>query len=796
METKTIEMINFENMFTSVQVCSEYSGIFKEYLEKTFESLVKRMEGESRKISKTVFSTYVELPLIVANKIFKEFDKDLDGYLCQVEFTQGMFDLYFGSYEKLLELTFNLMKFVEGGVIFREDAKLLMVYLNSQLGIFSDIEIYLNEFFGNKQELSYEEYKNIISSSSPNLFLVILLFLYKNQPFTEEGLKYFKEHFCRNTNSGAKSKFSCANLIKISNDIAKPSAEILRVMKYNFKPFDHVRRKKSKKNVLVYEYIKSEESDDEDFYIPPSADDNNMIIEDEEEVGDNTDIFELNENNNNNKLKKFNNPLKINRKDLIIFTSNNKHPFKKQNLLSGSINSLNSQDMNKNISHSVHFSLSGLSHSSFHSRETNNSEINNININPETTFENLKLNLNNQIEFVDKYNSSNSIENFPPNSSHFDIEIHKLTKENKLIKQKMVIIEKDVFLFRFSVSRNIFVLDSIFSLCGIYITSCVEMNLLDKIFYPLAMLNSYGNTLAHLSNIFFFKKKEDLEKTLEFLKVNLNIKNIQEDYEMKQNLGKGQFGKVKLGVNKKSGEKVAIKIIEKKRLKGEELELVKTEIDVMKFLKNCPNVNIVKPIDFYEDKDNIFMVMECLSGGTLNNYLVSKGEVMKEKFTKQLCKQIANGICFLHKNGIIHRDIKPENIMLVNSTDAVPTLRITDFGLSKVMAKNEKTKEGFGTLVYTAPEILYRRTYDYKVDVWSLGVLIFYINSGLLPFDGPNLNLQQIAEMICHEELAFDSSLHFSHDLKALIKSCLIKSPLNRLDINAVLKTEWFNNLS
>ena len=154
-------------------------------------------------------------------------------------------------------------------------------------------------------------------------------------------------------------------------------------------------------------------------------------------------------------------------------------------------------------------------------------------------------------------------------------------------------------------------------------------------------------------------------------------------------------------------------------------------------------------------------------------------------------KQIGEGISYLHSFGIIHRDIKPDNILITNKNE----IKIIDFGLSKIIGNTEKTNEGYGTLHYAAPEILLRIPYGKEIDIWALGILLFYILTGRNPFIG--INEDDLAEQIVLKSITFNNDEWGirSNLVIDLIENCLIKQPSFRIDIKGFLKHNWFKKM-
>jgi len=239
----------------------------------------------------------------------------------------------------------------------------------------------------------------------------------------------------------------------------------------------------------------------------------------------------------------------------------------------------------------------------------------------------------------------------------------------------------------------------------------------------------------------------------------------------------------------------AIKLISKNNLTEKDAELIKTELDIMKFLKNSHNTTIVKLIDICEDDQNVYIAMEYLSGGDLQSYLNDRNDFLGEEEIKEIMRQIVDGVAYLHKFGILHRDLKPENMLLVKKTTSkIPKIKIMDFGLSKVIGTYEKTKEGYGSLCYSSPEILTKKPYDHKIDIWSIGVILYFLLSGTFPFDDVEDDIYKIAKKITGEEVVFHSRYFSKHSKKVreLISKCLSKSPVTRVNIKEVTNDEWF----
>jgi serine/threonine protein kinase len=249
-------------------------------------------------------------------------------------------------------------------------------------------------------------------------------------------------------------------------------------------------------------------------------------------------------------------------------------------------------------------------------------------------------------------------------------------------------------------------------------------------------------------------------------------------------LGSGATGKVKLATNEKTGQKVAIKVINKKNLKAKQMEEeIKREIAIMKQLKHP---NVVKLFEVLDSKENIYMVLELVTGGELFGKILSS-EKFSEDQGRKFFQQIISGLDYCHKNGVAHRDLKPENL-LVQGDDQ---LKISDFGLSAIIDRDDKNNllnTSCGTLGYCAPEVVKDHAYDgFIADIWSSGIILYAMLTGMLPFKAEDT--YYIAKT-GKADFVFPS--HLSAEAKRLLMRLMTPNPKKRITLAEVYEDEWF----
>jgi serine/threonine protein kinase len=253
-------------------------------------------------------------------------------------------------------------------------------------------------------------------------------------------------------------------------------------------------------------------------------------------------------------------------------------------------------------------------------------------------------------------------------------------------------------------------------------------------------------------------------------------------YQIGRTIGKGTFGKVKLGVHTLTGEKVAVKILEKEKIKdSSDVERVSREI---KILKQVNNPNIVKLYEIIETQKQLYLIMEYASGGELFDYIVARTR-LKEQQACLFLQQILAGVEYLQLIRVVHRDLKPENLLLDNKNN----IKIVDFGLSNLYKHEETLKTACGSPCYAAPEMIAgKRYHGAQVDIWSCGVILFAMVNGYLPFEDPNTS-SLYKKIIAGD---FKCGSWVSPEVHDLLKGILNTNPESRLTIDKIRAHKWF----
>ena len=271
------------------------------------------------------------------------------------------------------------------------------------------------------------------------------------------------------------------------------------------------------------------------------------------------------------------------------------------------------------------------------------------------------------------------------------------------------------------------------------------------------------------------------QSALKCLEPEPNIK----DFEIIKELGCGSFGRVFLARHKKTKVQYAIKAIDKKNKTNiEEKPYFRRELEVM---YKIHHPNVVKLFGHFEDNHYCYFIMEYISKGNVYNLLtLNKKKQLATKVVASIIKDVISATYFLHNMNppIIHRDIKPENVLLNDGIVA----KLTDFGWSNYIEEEKERKTVCGTPIYLAPEIIKEKGHDEKVDIWCIGVLLFELMTGSIPFQGKDI--ESLKNNILHLKINWPKEMN--KDAKDLITKILKLDPSERISLEEMLEHPFF----
>ena len=263
-------------------------------------------------------------------------------------------------------------------------------------------------------------------------------------------------------------------------------------------------------------------------------------------------------------------------------------------------------------------------------------------------------------------------------------------------------------------------------------------------------------------------------------------------------IGKGSFATVYLG-HDKNKRQVAIKKINITKISIKLLHKFKIEMEIVKILNH---MNIIKTFETFKTNNNIYVVMEYCNNNTLFEYIKENYNYTtnKEKNVLNIIYQIKNAFEYLYELNIFHRDLKPKNILIHKVSDTTSIVKLADFGFAKIYDKDFFSDDGYcelentfcGTPLYMAPEILINNKFNVKGDLWSIGIILYEMLYGYVPYDKPR-NISDLIKMIKTTPIIF--SYNYSENVITLVKSLLQSDPLKRIDWNDFFDHEVFDYL-
>ena len=278
------------------------------------------------------------------------------------------------------------------------------------------------------------------------------------------------------------------------------------------------------------------------------------------------------------------------------------------------------------------------------------------------------------------------------------------------------------------------------------------------------------------------KNEEEMKNEKQELLENVEFSKIIGNYLLFDQIGMGSFSKVTKAIHLITEETVAVKILEKEKIEDDiDIERIIREIEI---LKTIMHPNIAQIYETYSTVHNIYLMMEYVEGGDLFDY-ITKNIYLSEPIACHIYRQIISVLDYLTEMGISHRDIKPENILLDENSKAY----LTDFGWSNYIRNHRIRNTICGTPLYLPPEMVAESGHNEKADIWCIGVLLFELSTGKVPFEGNDYST--VKYNISRLNISWPSDIE--PDIKDLISKILKKNPNERLSIEKILSHNFFS---
>ena len=720
-----------------------------------FSNTLKQKANENG-ISLRNFLQYLDIQEFMCERLFKYLDKTKTGQLTKAEFVNGLDTIFYGNLQELYKLIFFMCDFNENGKIHKFNMKLILSYIpvktyEEQQKYIKNINSIIDNYFTNLDKRFPEKNIKIDKEIDFDLF--------KND--IEEYIKESNNNKIDNfNNNGAFLLFiKLISYIYINNPFNKENMNFSKFLKNKF--LMKLPKKPTKP-----------ENNNINTTLTTNTNNINININKEKETKNGTNNAENNDKDQvklggnvrsnslfNAKKKKLNNNVTPNIKSYKELSSSKELPIDNKNDLMRF--SMNINELKK----------AKLLHEDKKEKNIPSKD------------KKSDLNLESELD-------ENLFDKNQKNNEYADI-LYKYCEEDssKFIKKYYGELRGKDILFFTSKLKN--------ELCTIWnISKCIiipleKINISKYTYFPIKFIN-YNQSFC----LIYFEENEKRNLFLKKCEENTSYIKIEDLFEFKEKIGQGNFGLVRRCLEKSTGKEYAVKIMDKKKIKKKDLPLIIQERNYMILIKHP---NIVSLIQDFEDENCIYFVMEYFKGGDLNKYMKKIKENLKEKNLERIAAKIiriiAQGVEYLNQFGIVHRDLKPENIVF-GIEDNIKSIKIIDLGVAITLPFGQQSSDPIGTLAYISPAMYTHNPYSYKVDVWSIGILLYWLASGgILPFDDDKNDEHIMGKKVVfmHQEYPEKYFGDKSKSLFNLIDKTLEKNPEKRINIHAFLDEEWLN---
>ena len=710
---------------------------FKSYLKQLWNDLSKREGNLKNGIDRISFGKYYDLPGLISERLFSVFDSKNKGYLTLDDFTNSMIILFSGDYAQLLNFIFDFYDFDKDQKITKEDIRIVLSYVP----LYKKIKHYEGLKFEKDNFEDRLASQKELHEKLDDLFKLKTIINFEEFKFIVQNINsdiflYILVFLME------RRPFSNETIKNLDN--IKKNNNINNIININ------------NKNIFIKKQIFSRKCDN--LIVLPNV--NSKLIVSRTISAKNPSIEKIEKELNNNN-------------DLDYFQINELESGTETLRTNGTVQKKPSRKTLKNVS------LMDIDQTNENNIKYDKDEGMLDYARPyELYYDNNRNNIEEEFNSTNMTNISRINNNILTEGYLFKIQ------ENKVKKIYFKLICKDLYYYK---SKNNKRHKGMHNLSGVFIQSNGLVKLGDKQFYCFTIIFPTKSRKYYLSN------ESEYHNWVNTIRKIVGYSNLNEIYEIRQVLGKGKFGLVKLGIHRGNGRKVAIKIINKKLVTAIDVQQVKTEIDILKIAKHP---NIIQLYDVLENENYIYIIMEYCAGGDLFSYIEKRGFRLPETRAAEIIHKLSTAVFFLHEYGVVHRDLKPENILMTdNSPNA--DIRLVDFGLGKIIGPGEMCTDPFGTFSYVAPEVLKEKPYSFKVDLFAIGIIAYLLVAGFLPFDHETSE-KEIARQTVYEPTPFPTSVwkNISNEARAFVDNLLQKNPEKRMGIQEVLQHKWLQKFN
>ena len=659
--------------------------------------LYKSIHNDCKNIDSDTFYNINNFPLFISNKIFSSLT--ISDFLNENEFISFYIKLYYGNFYDKAKIVFDMLDFSKKKKIKKDDCIIFLYQFFIKKNKYSKkenlqlIDNIINNFFNEKNIITFGEYVEKIQNSNSDLLFLTLINLVYYKNFRIEQLKFF---YAKTYNTNYYEKINYIheyNYLDIY-PIYEPSENLFLYF-----------RKYLSLNQFNY-YLKIEEDFDENLYELNRFEDN---------------LIELKEYNNNILKKDVFNLFKSNYEIFPIHLHTNIEPETVKSFYS-----------DKNIKK---YSLINSSIPEIKSNE------NFIHIKTECMFSYINLLKSNKILSISEI------------------------KEYKTVNVYIQLIYEILFVFNNNNNKiqleNIFLLNKVLDIYE------------DEYFFCIYYINGIKPNILKLE----FSNKNDKNKILNIFFQKLKFRKIEDSYNLMFEIGNGAFGKIYYSLSKNSNKEFAVKKINKNYFKtNSNFPNIRWEIAICQILSNIKHKNIIKVIDIYENLNECYVVFEFIKEG-LADYISTTWP--KKNIIIKILYQLADAVSLLNIFGIIHKDLKISNILISDHSEENFNIKLIDFGLSKVIGKYEYLKETTGTLIYISPEVINKKAYNFKEDVWTFGIIAYYLYKHKFPFNFKESILDTPKNIKNYQNQMDQTEIHLEFDKKSDKYDILIINIIN-----------------